>query len=74
MDVSHVKACPVNGDWISVGRTPSGAYELTGVVAFDKSAIFNATNFPTKDEAEAAGLAWAEQQGAEHLFVVIDDA
>lgn len=69
------KQAPLDADCIRIEEQPHGEYKLSGSALCadadpdDSVTITSNTLFPTLDEAEATGLAWAQSVGVEHLFV-----
>lgn len=65
----------VDVDCIRVEEIEAGSFQLTGTalcVAEDEGAsvsLMNGLTYGTFDEAQAAGLAWAESVGVERLFI-----
>ncbi|WP_375390483.1 hypothetical protein [uncultured Sphingomonas sp.] len=65
----------VDADCIRIEQLEAGSFQLTGsalCVAEDEGAsvsLMNGLTYATPDEAEAAGLAWAESVGVHRLFI-----
>jgi hypothetical protein len=65
----------VDTDCIRIEQLAAGAYRLTGTalcVTEDEGtsvSLMNGLTYPTRDKAEAVGLAWAESVGVERLFI-----
>lgn len=62
-----------DADCLSIDTLPDGRSNLMGTaLRGEESVALVGTIYPTLDEAEAAGMAWAADQGVERLFVTYD--
>ena len=67
----------VDTDCIRIEELPDGEHRLTGsalCVAEDEGAsvsLMNGLTYQTRDEAEAAGVAWADSVGVRRLYVSV---
>ncbi len=60
---------PEGWDYIRVEQTPSGRFDLSGAIAHEGGAVFSQAIYPSREEAETAGKAWASEQGAEIVYL-----
>lgn len=76
MDVVRLppgEEAPADSDSICMNRLPDGRCNLTGTVLLgDESvSIVGEDTYASKEEAETAGLAWADAHGVKHLYIVV---
>ena len=76
MDIIRLKPgtpAPIDADSISIDRTPFGRFTLTGsaLSGSQSVAMVDGPDYSTSEEAEAEGLAWAEQNGVAELYVSV---
>lgn len=64
---------PDGWDFIEIEQTPSGRFQVIGAVIFDKSAMFGQETFATAQEAEQAGISWAQGLGSQILYLATVD-
>lgn len=57
-------------DYIEVQETRDGMFEVSAVIHFDKSALFGRQSYPTREEAERAGIEWAIRHEAKIVHLV----
>lgn len=62
---------PVESDCISIDEQPDGSFLLTGSLLGPEESVALVTEltFPTRDEAESTGLAWAADCNVERLYI-----
>ena len=62
-------------DCVKIERRPDGRANLTGTVLSGKDSVsmVGSAIYQNADDAEAAGLAWAESLGCEELHLEIID-
>lgn len=66
---------PPEADCLRIEEQPDGGFVLTasalcaGEDDAESASIVGGLRFATLDEAEAAGLAWAETVGADHIYI-----
>ena len=70
---------PEGADWIRIDRLSNGKYEFSGsvVLGVERGAVFNSGAGPTYDsfaEAKLAGVLWAQERGAQVVYVGAPDA
>ena len=47
----------------------NGKFRVIGIICYDESGKLGAHEFPSFEEAEAAGFAWARENCVGHLYV-----
>ena len=76
MDIVRLKPgtpAPIDSDCISIDRTPSGRFVLTGsaLAGSQSVSMVGGPDYNTSEEAEAEGLAWAAENGVAELYVAV---
>lgn len=64
---------PDGWDVIEVQKTPTGQYDVTGIVHHDRTARFGRETFSDRETAEQAGVSWAKSNDAEIVYLVTLD-
>ena len=57
-------------DYIEVQEMRDGSFEVSAAIHYDRSAQFGRQTYPTRQEAERAGVEWAERHDAEIVYLV----
>ena len=71
---------PPEADCLRIEEQPDGSFSLTasalcaGEDDGESASIVGGLRFETSEQAEAAGLAWAESVGADHIYVATGTA
>lgn len=70
------KTAPRDADCICIEKRPDGGYDLNAAILTETEsvAIVGGDPYETQDAAEAAGMAWADEQGVDTLYIETDRA
>ena len=69
IDVTPWTTAPQNADRINVRRRSDGKYECTGSVARGNAILLNPDICSSADDARNCGLAWAEANGSNVVYL-----